>query len=157
MGILQARILEWVAMPSSRGSQPRDQTYVFRIAGGFFAIWATREAQEYWSVLGWIGDLFSGGSYQPRNWNAVSCIAGRVFTSWAIREAPPLLPPFLISSFTHSIPAIIHALLIKQASQTQEPCLPLIFKILVKIMQWRNAFYLNLCLISGPILLILND
>ena len=29
MGILQARILEWVAMPSSRGSsQPRDQTHV---------------------------------------------------------------------------------------------------------------------------------
>ena len=29
MGILQARILEWVAMPSSRGSsQPRDQTQV---------------------------------------------------------------------------------------------------------------------------------
>ena len=29
MGILQARILEWVAMPSSRGSsQPRDGTYV---------------------------------------------------------------------------------------------------------------------------------
>ena len=32
-GILQARILEWVAMPSSRASsQPRDQTQVFRIA-----------------------------------------------------------------------------------------------------------------------------
>ena len=29
MGILQARILEWVTMPSSRGSsQPRDQTHV---------------------------------------------------------------------------------------------------------------------------------
>ena len=43
MGILQARILEWVAMPSSRGSsQPRDLTQVSRIAGGFFIIWATR-------------------------------------------------------------------------------------------------------------------
>ena len=32
MGILQARILEWVAMPSSRGSsQPRDQTHTFCI------------------------------------------------------------------------------------------------------------------------------
>ena len=51
-GILQARILEWVAFPFSRGfSQPRDQTQVFHIAGGFFASWATREAQEYWS--GW--------------------------------------------------------------------------------------------------------
>ena len=38
-GILQARILEWVAMPSSRGSsQPRDQTQVSRIEGGFSTI-----------------------------------------------------------------------------------------------------------------------
>ena len=41
-GILQARILEWVAMPSYRGSsQPRDQTCVFCIswiAGGFFTV-----------------------------------------------------------------------------------------------------------------------
>jgi len=36
-GILQTRILEWVAMPSSRGSsQPRDGTQVSHIAGGFF-------------------------------------------------------------------------------------------------------------------------
>ena len=36
-GILQARILEWVAFPFSRGSsQPRDQTLVSHIAGGFF-------------------------------------------------------------------------------------------------------------------------
>ena len=36
-GILQARILKWIAMPSPRGSsQPRDRTYVSRIAGGFF-------------------------------------------------------------------------------------------------------------------------
>ena len=36
-GILQARILEWVAMPSSRGSsQSRDQTWVSCIAGRFF-------------------------------------------------------------------------------------------------------------------------
>ena len=36
-GILQARILEWVAVPFSRGSsQPRDQTHVSHIAGRFF-------------------------------------------------------------------------------------------------------------------------
>ena len=36
-GILQARILEWVAFPFSRGSsQPRDQTQVSRITGGSF-------------------------------------------------------------------------------------------------------------------------
>ena len=50
LGILQARILECVAFPFSRGSsQPRDQTQVSRIAGGLFTNRATREAQEYWS------------------------------------------------------------------------------------------------------------
>ena len=49
-GILQARILEWVAIPfSSRSSQYRDWTQVSHIADGFFTRWATREAQEYWS------------------------------------------------------------------------------------------------------------
>ena len=41
---LQARILEWVAFPFSRGSsQPRDWIQVCRIAGGFFTNWVTRE------------------------------------------------------------------------------------------------------------------
>ena len=36
-GILQAKILEWVAFPFSRGSsQPRDRTQVSHIEGGFF-------------------------------------------------------------------------------------------------------------------------
>ena len=49
-GILQARILAWVAFPFSRGSsQPRDQTQVSHMAGRFFISWATKEAQEYWS------------------------------------------------------------------------------------------------------------
>ena len=46
MGILQERILEGVANPFSRGaSQPKNQTRVSCIAGGFFTSWATREAQ----------------------------------------------------------------------------------------------------------------
>ena len=45
LGILQTRILEWVAMPSFRGSfQPRDQTQVSGIVGRFFTAWATSEA-----------------------------------------------------------------------------------------------------------------
>ena len=44
-GILQARVLEWVAMSSSReSSQSRDQTWV-----SFIAIWTTREALLTWS------------------------------------------------------------------------------------------------------------
>ena len=47
MGIFRARILEWVVMPSSRrSSQSRDRSQVPCIAGRFFIIWATREAQE---------------------------------------------------------------------------------------------------------------
>ena len=51
MGILQARVLAWVAMSSSRESSsrgsswPRDRTWVSCTAGGFFIVWATREAQ----------------------------------------------------------------------------------------------------------------
>ena len=51
-GILQARILEWVAISFTRGSpQARDWTQVSHIADGFSTSWATREANEYWS--GW--------------------------------------------------------------------------------------------------------
>ena len=46
-GFLQARILEWAAVPFSKGSsQPRDWTQVSHIAGRFFTNWATREAQD---------------------------------------------------------------------------------------------------------------
>ena len=49
-GILQAKILEWVAFPFSRGSsQPRDRTQVSYIAGRFFTSCTTWEAQEYWN------------------------------------------------------------------------------------------------------------
>ena len=45
MGILQARILECVALPFYKGSsQARDQIQVSHIAGRFFTVWATREA-----------------------------------------------------------------------------------------------------------------
>ena len=45
-GILQAIILEWVAISFSRGSsQPRDRTQVSRIGGRRFNLLATREAQ----------------------------------------------------------------------------------------------------------------
>ena len=43
-GILQARIMEWIAIPFFRGSsQPRDRTLVSCITGRFFTIWATKQ------------------------------------------------------------------------------------------------------------------
>ena len=47
-GILQARVLTWVAISFSRGSsQPRDQTRVSHIPGRCLNLWATREAQSH--------------------------------------------------------------------------------------------------------------
>ena len=44
-GVFQGRILEWVAIPFSKGSsQLRDKTLASCIAGRFFMVWATREA-----------------------------------------------------------------------------------------------------------------
>ena len=96
MGILQERILKWVAMPSSRGSsQPKNQTQVSHIAGRFFTIWATR---EFWlpgssvhgilqaRILEWVAIPFSRGSSQPRDWTQVSWIAGDFFIIWATRK-----------------------------------------------------------------------
>ena len=54
LGILQARILEWVAMPSSRGSsRPRDRTRVLMsptLTGGFFTTSATWKACMHVSI-----------------------------------------------------------------------------------------------------------
>ena len=58
-GILQPRILEWVAMPSSRGSSwLRDRTWVSWLADRFFTLWATRETLNRsfyftWGLLLW--------------------------------------------------------------------------------------------------------
>ena len=62
-GILQARILEWVAMPLSRGSsQPKDQTQVSCIAGRVFTVWATREVFEPHALL-WNSGFFSTSDF----------------------------------------------------------------------------------------------
>ena len=50
--ILQARILEWVASPFSRGSsQLRDQTQVSHFAGRFFTVYATKEVPRKTIIL----------------------------------------------------------------------------------------------------------
>ena len=57
-GILQARILEWVAIPFSRGSSwPRNWTWVSHIAGRVFTIWATRETPKTDSKPGKISEI----------------------------------------------------------------------------------------------------
>ena len=64
-GILQARILEWIAFPFSRGSsQPRDRTQVSHTAGSSFP------AECRWSpkIMEWVAYPFSSRSFQPGNW-----------------------------------------------------------------------------------------
>ena len=51
-GIIQAKILEWIAIPFSKGSyQPRDRAWVSCIAGRFFTIWATGKIHMPYSLL----------------------------------------------------------------------------------------------------------
>ena len=84
-GIFQDRILEWVAIPFSRGSsQPGDQTQVSHIAGRFFYQLRHQGSPR---ILEWAAYPFSSGSSQTRNQTKVFCFAGRFFTNWAIREA----------------------------------------------------------------------
>ena len=53
-GILQARILEWVVIPFSRGSSwHRHPTQVSYISGRFFTLWATGKPKEGWAVKNW--------------------------------------------------------------------------------------------------------
>ena len=71
IGILQARILKWVAFPFSRGSsQPRDWSQVSHIAGGFFTNWTTRR-HEFEHIL---GDSEGQGS--------LACCSHEVAKSW---------------------------------------------------------------------------
>ena len=82
-GILQARILEWVAYPFSKGSsQPRDRTQVSHTAVWIFNLshQGSPRTQE------WVAYSFSSRSSWPRNWTRVFCIAGGFFTNWAMKR-----------------------------------------------------------------------
>ena len=85
MGILQTRILEWVAMPSyRRSSQPRDwiqlSPHCRRILY-HLSHWGSPR------ILEGVAYPFSRESSRSRNWTRVSCIAGGFFTVWDTREA----------------------------------------------------------------------
>ena len=84
-GILQARIMEWVAIPFSRGSsQPRDRTLVSCIASRFFTSSITREAQEYQSEqpIPSPGDLPNPGkSSSFLTMRCLPCYIDRLFIS----------------------------------------------------------------------------
>ena len=78
-GLLQARILEWVAFPFSRGIFPTQGLN----PGLLYCRQILYQLSHQGSprILQWIAYLFSSESSQPRNQTGVSCIAGRFFTS----------------------------------------------------------------------------
>ena len=113
-GILQARTLEWVAVPSRDPPHPESQPAAPALQADSLPLSPPWKAQlrgvcvshsvvfdsfatpgtvqsmefsrpEYWS--GWVAIPFSRGSSQPRDGTRVSCIAGRFFTIRATREA----------------------------------------------------------------------
>jgi len=107
MGILQARILEWVPCP------PPEDLPNPRIEPRSPALQADILPSEPPGKLKnteWVAYLFSRGSSWPRNWTGISCIASRFFTSWATREAlaPPshleilVLPTLYVCHFQHA-------------------------------------------------------
>ena len=78
-GILQARILEWVAFPFSRGIFPTQGSnpglpHCWQILYQFSHKGNPR-------ILEWVVYPFSSRSSQPRNRPGISCIAGRFFTN----------------------------------------------------------------------------
>ena len=84
-GVLQAGILEWVAISSSRGSSwPRDQTCVSCVAGRFFAIWVTREAPfvNVWLNIRQLYSFICFCIQTPRIWSF----------GWSMKKPTPGLP-----------------------------------------------------------------
>ena len=107
-GILQARILEWVAIPFSRGSSwPRNGTQVSHIAGRFFTIWAHQGSLcvcvciifrlfftiDYYKILNIVCALYS--------YSSLCCTVPLLFICF-IYSSMCLLSPN--SSFTHAFP-----------------------------------------------------
>ena len=114
MGILQARIREQVAIPSSRGtSRPRNQTGVSCIAGRFFTSWTAREAQiccclanssfAFWTF--WNFFFFFGGGWphlaacgilvlQPGIKPTPPAVGAQSLNHWPAREVPIFLSVF---------------------------------------------------------------
>ena len=101
-GILQARILEWVALPFSRGSsEPRDRIQVSHITVD------SLPAEPQWKPknTGMSHLSFFQRSSQPRNQTGASCIAGGFFTNWVIREPTNFHMVFKVSFKYTLLPA----------------------------------------------------
>ena len=93
-GVLQLRILEWVAMPFSRGSSwPRGWTWVSCIAGGFFPVCASREL-FFGNVSVWFWHQGYGGFRRVEGFSSWICYFKVTvwFLSLSVWENLPVKP-----------------------------------------------------------------
>ena len=86
MGVLQARILEWVAVPSLQGIFPTQGLNPGPARCRQILYCPSHQGSP--RILEQGACPFSKGSSWPMNRTRVSCIAGRSFTIWAPREGP---------------------------------------------------------------------
>ena len=100
-GIFQARVLESVAISSSRGSSwPRDWIPTFCISGRFCTIWATAVAQVRPFLLDWCQPLSSGTPATAVASSLVSLLLPTLYQSSSSGPPPP--PPSACSQPTHT-------------------------------------------------------
>ena len=110
-GILQARILEWVAISFSL-CVPESES---EVAQSCPTLWDPVDCSLPGSsvhgilqarILEWVAISFSRGSSRPRDQTQVSRIAGRCFNLWATREAPLCTEFFVNQCLTFFLPNI---------------------------------------------------
>ena len=109
-GILQARILEWVAISfCRRSSQPRDRTQVSCIAGRFFTNWAMREVQLPFWFIGWINhkptqiqveETWTSSFTSFGVWSVQDCSQVSKPSNLNFRQLSPIPPSNLWNIFT---------------------------------------------------------
>ena len=112
--IFQARILEWVAISFSRGSsRPRNWTWVSRIVGRRFTIWATREARRTCILFcPWEHMSYHSADSNPINLHEYSrglgtgvWLAGDSFSQVAALLSPPCILPWALANTRQDVPA----------------------------------------------------
>ena len=133
-GILQARILEWVAFSFSRGSsQPRDGTKVSCMAGRHFTSWATREgllvpeyllchpslvlqgSQECFVSAFWFSMKIcgQGSAIHSKIGHQVRHSSG--FLDMCVRaKSLQSCPGFILANSSHSVELMVHQIIIIQ-------------------------------------------
>ena len=127
MGILQDRILEWVAMLSSRGSsQPRDRTQISHTASGFFTGWATRGKCLPYFLLA-ACDIW------------IVCVYICTYTYTSINIGPSNVDDCLVSFITLINKISVHTMWASLVAQMVKN-LPAIWKIWVQSLGWEGPW-----------------